>query len=170
MLAMYTRELELPDRSFFLFGPRGTGKSTWLRERLPDARWFDLLLDRELVRLTRDPGRFTEEVEALPAGSWVVVDEVQRLPALLDEVQDLIARRGSRYRFALTGSSARKLRRGGGPPPPGRGGDRLFSPARGGGGGAGLGGGAGSPLRLPSGRLGGGGRGRPDRAPLGLRR
>jgi predicted AAA+ superfamily ATPase len=110
---MYTRELSLPDRSFFLFGARGTGKTTWLRSLLPRARWFDLLLDRELVRLTRDPGRFTAEVEALPARSWVVVDEVQRLPALLNEVQDLIARRGSRYRFALTGSSARKLTRGG---------------------------------------------------------
>jgi predicted AAA+ superfamily ATPase len=128
MLAMYTRELELPGRSFFLFGPRGTGKSTWLRERLPRAGWFDLLLDRELVRLTRDPGRFTHEVEALPARSWVVVDEVQRLPALLNEVQDLIARRGSRYRFALTGSSARKLRRGGSNLLPGRVVNRRFFP------------------------------------------
>jgi predicted AAA+ superfamily ATPase len=88
-------------------------KTTWLRGHLPGARWYDLLLDRELLRLTRDPGRFTQEVEALPARSWVVVDEVQRLPALLNEVQDLIVRRGRRYRFALTGSSARKLRRGG---------------------------------------------------------
>ncbi len=125
---MYTRELELPDRSFFLFGPRGTGKTTWLRERLADARWFDLVLDRELVRLTRDPGRFTQEVEALPARSWVVVDEVQRLPALLDEVQDLIARRGARYRFALTGSSARKLRRGGANLLPARVVNRRFFP------------------------------------------
>jgi predicted AAA+ superfamily ATPase len=125
---MYTRELTLPEHSFFLFGPRGTGKTTWLRQQLPAARWFDLLLDRELVRLTRDPGRFTEEVEALPARSWVVVDEVQRLPALLNEVQDLIARRGPRYRFALTGSSARKLRRGGANLLPGRVVNRRFFP------------------------------------------
>jgi len=109
---MYARELALPDRSFFLFGPRGTGKTTWLRAVLPDAYWVNLLLDRELVRLLRDPGRFSQEVEALPARRWVVVDEVQKLPSLLNEVQDLIARHGPRYRFALTGSSARKLKRG----------------------------------------------------------
>ena len=84
LLAMYTRTLELPDRSFFLFGPRGTGKTTWLRSVLPEALWVDLLLDRDLIRLARDSARFGEQVEALPAGSWVVVDEVQRLPALLD--------------------------------------------------------------------------------------
>lgn len=108
---MYTRRLVLPERSFFLFGPRGTGKTTWLRDLLPDAHWVDLLADRELVRLLREPGLLTREVEALPARSWVVVDEVQKLPALLNEVQDLLVRRGPRIRFALTGSSARKLRR-----------------------------------------------------------
>jgi len=93
------------------------------------SSWFDLLLDRELIRLTRDPQRFTQEVEALPAGTWVVVDEVQRLPPLLNRVQDLIARHGSRrYRFALTGSSARKLKRGGGNLLPGRAVNRLFFP------------------------------------------
>ena len=112
MLAMFPRQLRLPDRSFFLFGPRGTGKTTWLRSTLPNAHWTDLVVDRELVRLMRDPGRFTQEVEALPTRSWVVIDEVQKLPALLNEVQDLIARHGQRYRFAITGSSARKLRRG----------------------------------------------------------
>src|SRR3989304_3298461 len=55
MLAMYTRRLALPGRSFLLLGPRGTGKTTWLRERLPRARWYNLLLDRELLRLMRDP-------------------------------------------------------------------------------------------------------------------
>ncbi len=109
---MYTRDLPLPDRSFLLLGPRGTGKTTWLRSVHPGVRWYDLLLDRELVRLTRDPGRFTQEVEALPRGSWIVVDEVQRLPRLLNEVQDLLVRLRGRHRFALTGSSARKLRRG----------------------------------------------------------
>lgn len=112
MLAMYARELPLPERSFFLFGPRGTGKTTWLRKVLPAAHRVDLLTDRELIRFMRHPGRFTQEVEALPAGTWIVVDEVQKLPPLLNEVQDLIARHGKRYRFALTGSSARKLKRG----------------------------------------------------------
>jgi len=109
---MFPRDLTLPDRSFFLFGPRGTGKTTWLRTLLSHARWFDLLADRELLRLMRDPGRFTQEVEALAARSWVVVDEVQRLPPLLNEVQDILVRHPARFRFALTGSSARKLRRG----------------------------------------------------------
>ena len=125
---MYTRLLALPERSFFLFGPRGTGKTTWLRQRLAGAHWIDLLRERERLRLVRSPGRFTQEVEALPARSWVVVDEVQRLPTLLDEVQDLIARRGSRYRFALTGSSARKLKRGGANLLPGRIVNRRFFP------------------------------------------
>lgn len=107
---MYTRLLALPDHSFFLFGPRGTGKTTWLRERLPDARWYDLLRNDVHLRLMRDPSVFRREVEALPGG-WVVVDEVQKLPRLLDEVHALIAEHGARYRFALSGSSARKLRR-----------------------------------------------------------
>ena len=131
MLAMYARTLQLPSRSFFLFGPRGTGKTTWLRAVLPPARshWFDLLVDRELVRLTRDADRFTQEVEALPRGSWVVVDEVQKLPSLLNRVQDLISRHGGRrYRFALTGSSARKLKRGGVNLLPGRVLNRSFYP------------------------------------------
>jgi predicted AAA+ superfamily ATPase len=131
MLAMYARRLELPERSFFLFGPRGTGKTTWLRTVLPadQSRWFDLVVDRELVRLTRDQERFTQEVEGCEPGTWIVVDEVQKLPALLNLVQDLIARHGPRrYRFALTGSSARKLRRGGTNLLPGRAINRLFFP------------------------------------------
>ncbi len=109
---MYARTLATPQRSFFLFGPRGTGKTTWLRSQFPAARWFDLVRDREILRLQRDPDVFRQEIEALPRGSWVVVDEVQRAPGILGDVQDLIARRGNSYRFALTGSSARKLRRG----------------------------------------------------------
>jgi len=111
MLAMFTRRLSLPARSFLLLGPRGTGKTTWLRRRLPDALWYNLLLDRELLRLMRSPGTFRQEVAALPRGSWVVVDEVQKLPSLLNEVHDLLATAPRRWRFALTGSSARRLRR-----------------------------------------------------------
>lgn len=111
MLAMFTRRLELPPRSFLLLGPRGTGKTTWLRRRLPRARWYNLLLDRELLRLMRSPGAFRQEVEALPRGSWVVVDEVQKLPSLLNDVHDALAAAPRRWRFALTGSSARRLRR-----------------------------------------------------------
>ena len=111
MLAMYTRHLEVPGDSFFLFGPRGTGKSTWLRQRLPDALWFDLLRMPLVLELTRNPEAFRARVEAQPKGTWVVLDEVQRMPQLLDEVHALIAEHGKRYRFALSGSSARKLRR-----------------------------------------------------------
>jgi predicted AAA+ superfamily ATPase len=111
LLAMYARRLIPPDRSFFLFGPRGTGKTTWLRQRFPAALWFDLVRDAELIRLMRDPDAFQQAVEARPRDTWVVVDEVQRHPALLNDVQDLIARHGARYRYALTGSSARRLRR-----------------------------------------------------------
>lgn len=112
MMAMYARRSTLPSRSFFLFGPRGTGKTTLLRALLPRARWFNLLVDGELLRLTRDRELFHQEVSALPRGSWIVVDEVQRLPGLLDDVHDLLTRHPTRWRFALTGSSARKLRRG----------------------------------------------------------
>ena len=111
MLAMYTRMLQLPPRSFLLLGPRGVGKTTWLRDKLPKAHWYNLLLDREHLRLMRDPGLFRREIEALPSGSWVVVDEVQKLPALLNEVHDALASAPKRWRFALTGSSARRLRR-----------------------------------------------------------
>jgi predicted AAA+ superfamily ATPase len=111
MLDMYTRALPRPEKSFFLFGPRGTGKTTWLRQQLPRARWFDLLRADEYLPLLRDPALFRRSVEALPAGSWVVVDEVQKLPRLLDEVQGLISAHPRRHRYALSGSSARKLRR-----------------------------------------------------------
>lgn len=108
---MFTRRLTVPPRSFLLLGPRGTGKTTWLRRQLPRAHWYNLVLDRELLRLMRDPGTFRQEVEALPRGSWIVVDEVQKLPSLLNEVHDALASAPRRWRFALTGSSARRLRR-----------------------------------------------------------
>jgi predicted AAA+ superfamily ATPase len=108
---MYQRALGLPGQSFLLVGPRGTGKTTWLRQALPHAEWFDLLRMATVLELTRDPERFRARVEARPRGTWVVVDEVPKLPALLDEVQSLMADHGKTYRFALCGSSARKLRR-----------------------------------------------------------
>ncbi len=103
--------LPLPQRSFFLFGPRGTGKTTWLRGELSKAIWFDLLRTQTFLDLSRQPDLFRQQVEARPAGSWVVVDEVQRLPALLHEVHGIVSEHGRRYRFALSGSSARKLKR-----------------------------------------------------------
>ena len=105
------RLLQRPDRSFFLFGPRGTGKSTWLQQVLPEAFRLDLLNSSLFLELSRDPHRLEALVAVRPAGSWVVLDEIQKVPPLLDEVHRLIESR--RWRFALCGSSARKLRRGG---------------------------------------------------------
>jgi uncharacterized protein len=97
------------DKSFFLLGPRGTGKSTWLRQTFPDAVYFDLLDMAVYSELLAHPERL--EALALPRKpKRVVIDEVQRLPMLLNEVHRLIETR--KWRFALTGSSARKLRRG----------------------------------------------------------
>lgn len=105
------RRLVRPNTSFFLFGPRGTGKSTWLHDTLESAHFVDLLDEARYQAYLADPGQFAAELQAVAAGSWVVVDEVQRLPSLLNEVHRAIQAR--RLRFALSGSSARKLRRGG---------------------------------------------------------
>ncbi len=105
------RRLRLPERSFFLFGARGTGKSTWLKQVLPDALRLDLL-DTELrLELTAHPNRLEALVGKKAPGEWVVLDEVQKIPALLAEVHRLLEDR--QWCFALCGSSARKLKRGG---------------------------------------------------------
>lgn len=101
-----------PRGSFFLFGPRGTGKSTFVRERFAEAFVLDLL-DPERVRsLSARPERLRELVEARPPSGTVVIDEVQRVPELLPVVHSLIEG-GKGRTFVLTGSSARKLRRTG---------------------------------------------------------
>ncbi|MDL1977407.1 MAG: AAA family ATPase [Deltaproteobacteria bacterium] len=105
------RLLKLPDCSFFLFGPRGVGKTTWLREVLADASFFDLLDSSLYLEFSQSPGNLEAMIGNLPKGSWVVIDEIQKIPHLLDEVHRLMETRG--WRFALCGSSARKLRRGG---------------------------------------------------------
>jgi len=105
------RIYRLPHDSFFLFGLRGVGKSTWIGERLPDAHRFDLLDEGLYQRLLADPAQFAGELRRLEPGSWVVVDEIQRLPGLLNEVHRFIEEGG--LRFALLGSSARKLRAAG---------------------------------------------------------
>lgn len=107
---MFTRLLKPSENSFFLFGPRATGKSTWIKLHFPDAITYDLLNTRETLRLSRDPGLLFRETEAQPPGTWIVIDEVQKVPGLLDEVHRLIESRS--LRFVLSGSSARKLRRG----------------------------------------------------------
>ena len=99
----------LRKRSHFLLGPRQTGKTTLIRRTLPTARVYDLLDTSVYLSLSRTPGRIAQELS--PADRVVVIDEIQRLPDLLNEVHRLIETRG--IRFLLTGSSARKLRRGG---------------------------------------------------------
>jgi uncharacterized protein len=106
-----TRLLQRPERSFFLFGPRGTGKSTWLQQALPDAFRLDLLDASLFLELSRDPHRLEALIGKRKAGSWIVLDEIQKIPPLLDEVHRLMELR--EWNFALCGSSARKLRRGG---------------------------------------------------------
>lgn len=108
---MFTRILKSPEsRSFFLFGPRGTGKSSWVRERFPDAIYLDLLEAGLSTELLANPGRLERRIPHDHDG-WIVLDEVQKIPELLDEVHRLIESR--HLRFVLTGSSARKLRRRG---------------------------------------------------------
>lgn len=109
--SLYPRILNLEPwlahRSVFLIGPRQTGKSTWLRHTCSDARYIDLL-DHETFRaLSARPERLRELIDP---GQRVIIDEVQKLPAMLDEIQRQIDLHDTR--FILTGSSARKLRRG----------------------------------------------------------
>ncbi|MDP6776366.1 MAG: ATP-binding protein [Candidatus Latescibacteria bacterium] len=105
------RRLEPPDRSFFLSGPRGTGKSTWLGQVLPEALRLDLLDASLFLELSQNPHVLEALIGPRPGGRWVVLDEIQKVPSLLDEVHRLMESR--RWRFALCGSSARKLKRGG---------------------------------------------------------
>jgi uncharacterized protein len=105
------RLLGLPEQSFFLFGPRGVGKSTWLRSMLPTVKNFNLLDSRLFLEFSREPANLEAKIGELPPHSWVCIDEIQRVPDLLNEVHRLIEER--RWKFALSGSSARKLKRGG---------------------------------------------------------
>lgn len=115
-MAAYDRilDIELPARqSAFLWGPRKTGKTSYLRARFPESLSFDLLDTDLLLELHKRPALFREQVLAAPEKTRrlpVIVDEVQKVPALLDEVHGLIEHHG--LRFILSGSSARKVKRG----------------------------------------------------------
>ncbi len=112
---MLQRERKNPDRSFFLFGPRQTGKSTWLKALALTPGWtVNLLMNDTYFRYVRDPAQFGREArEKIKHGvSWIIVDEIQRVPDLLNEVHNLLE--SSDVRFVLSGSSARKLKRSGG--------------------------------------------------------
>jgi len=98
------------EHSYFLFGPRGTGKSTFLRHQYPDALWIDLLKPDVFRTFASRPERIIELVHGNPGSSVVVVDEVQKVPELLSAVHSLIEEKSGRQ-FILTGSSARTLKR-----------------------------------------------------------
>lgn len=108
---MYSRIIKYPgNKSFFLFGPRGTGKTTWVKKAFPDAVYLDLLESRLFNELLADPQRL-ENFIPVDFKGLIIIDEVQKIPELLNEVHRLIEK--NRYKFILTGSSARKLRRKG---------------------------------------------------------
>ena len=110
---MYPRMLAAPtqgDQSFFLFGPRGTGKTTWLKQQFPDALYLDLLDHALYLDLLTRPQRLRDLIPPRH-DEWIVLDEVQRVPLVLNEVHRLIET--EQCRFILTGSSARSLRRRG---------------------------------------------------------
>ncbi len=111
-MAIERKFFQPPVGHFFLFGPRGTGKSTWLRSAFPNALWIDLLSPAQHRFHAARPERLVDLVAAAPDVADVVIDEVQRVPELLTVVHQLIERSDG-PRFVLTGSSSRKLKRAG---------------------------------------------------------
>lgn len=103
----------LMSNSFLLFGPRGTGKSTFLRDCFADVRkvlWLDLLDPEQEDRYSRRPNELSDQIAHQADLQWVVIDEIQRVPRLLDVVHGQMER--GPVKFAMTGSSARRLKRG----------------------------------------------------------
>ena len=106
---MFQRFFKAPSESYFLFGPRGTGKSTWLKQNYPDAYWIDLL-DPETFRFFSAGAERLRPILAEHSKSkTVVIDEIQKVPDLLNVIHSLIEEKKG-YQFVMTGSSARKLR------------------------------------------------------------
>src|SRR5262245_45550095 len=105
-------KMDLPPRqSAFLWGARQTGKSYYLKKAFPNAIYYDLLINHEMVRLTKEPGLLREEVLSLDTATLkrpIIIDEIQKVPALLNEIHWLIE--NSDAQFILCGSSARKLK------------------------------------------------------------
>lgn len=109
---MFNRLLVPPQstQSYFLFGPRGTGKTHWVKSFYPKSLYLDLLESALYMELLAQPERL-EKLIPSSFDDWIIIDEIQRVPQLLNEIHRLIENRG--YRFILTGSSARSLRRQG---------------------------------------------------------
>ena len=97
-------------QSFFLFGPRGTGKTTWIKNNFKNAIYFDLLDSETNQTLLANPSRITKYIPK-NYKNWIIIDEVQKIPDLLNEIHKLIE--SEKYKFILTGSSARSLRKKG---------------------------------------------------------
>ena len=112
MVTYIPRFFQEPEQSFFLFGPRGTGKSTYLKHQYPDALWIDLLKPDVFRNYSANPERIIELVHGNPDKRIVIVDEVQKVPDLLSAIHSLIEEKLNR-KFILTGSSTRKLKRTG---------------------------------------------------------
>lgn len=111
---MYIRKLSLEDEnndSVFLWGARQVGKTTLLEQLYPEARYYDLLQAKEFERFLRRPSLLSEELESMKEGDLVIIDEIQKVPQLLDEIHALIHKK--KIRFILSGSSPRKLIRSG---------------------------------------------------------
>ncbi len=109
---MWSRKINIGNQSFFLLGPRGVGKSTLLSLQLKEAKTYSLLKQSSYLKFLSHPDSFAQEVLVLPKFSWIVVDEIQKVPALLDVIHDIMNEKGEKhFRFAITGSSARKLKR-----------------------------------------------------------
>lgn len=103
--------IDAENHSLFLWGARQTGKSTLLKEMFPHAIWFDLLLSDVYERLSKNPSILRETILAQPEANLVIIDEIQRIPELLNEVHWSITNKG--IQFILSGSSSRKIIRGG---------------------------------------------------------
>ena len=108
---MYSRIIKYPlNKSFYLFGPRGTGKTTWVKATFPDAVFIDLLESELFIGLLANPQRLEMYIPR-DFNNWIIIDEIQRIPELLNEVHRLIEK--YKTKFILTGSSARKIKRKG---------------------------------------------------------
>lgn len=114
ILKLISRFFNTPEnQSYFLFGPRGTGKTTWLKRKYSQAIWINLLEPEEFREYLTKPERLRELIDAYPEQKKIVIDEIQRIPALLSLVHTLIEEQRG-LQFILTGSSARKILREGG--------------------------------------------------------
>ncbi len=111
MFARYLFIQDIENENVFLWGARQTGKSTLLKSSFPNARYIDLLKSDDFERFSRRPALLREELDAVVENQLIIIDEIQKIPQLLDEVHWLIVNRD--FRFILSGSSARKLKRSG---------------------------------------------------------